>query len=62
MLQIVAVAARNLDSANNFAKTYSIPNAYEGYEKLAADPQIGTKLAIDYLCHMLLQTMSFKVN
>lgn len=38
---VVAVAARNLDKAQKFAELHSIPNYYEGYEKLAQDPNVG---------------------
>lgn len=39
--QIVAVAARNLDSAQAFAKDHNIAKAYGSYEELAKDPNIG---------------------
>ena len=38
--KIVAVAARNLQNAEEFAKKFDIPKAYEGYEKLAQDPEL----------------------
>ncbi|KAG5890065.1 hypothetical protein JTB14_003630 [Gonioctena quinquepunctata] len=38
--EVVAIAARSQGSANKFAKTHNIPSAYEGYEKLAKDPNI----------------------
>jgi len=38
--QIVAVAARSLSSAEDFAKSHGIPKAYEGYIKLAQDKDI----------------------
>ncbi|XP_061820477.1 trans-1,2-dihydrobenzene-1,2-diol dehydrogenase-like [Nerophis lumbriciformis] len=38
--QAVAVAARRLDDAKQFAKTHSIPRAYGTYEELAKDPNI----------------------
>ena len=37
---IVAVAARSKASADKFAKSFGIPRAYEGYEALAADPDV----------------------
>ncbi|XP_063699248.1 trans-1,2-dihydrobenzene-1,2-diol dehydrogenase-like [Culicoides brevitarsis] len=37
---VVAVAARSLASAQDFAKLHNIPTAYEGYEKLARDPNV----------------------
>ena len=39
--QIVAVAARSLERAREFAKKHSIPKAYGSYEELASDPEIG---------------------
>ncbi|KAK6294614.1 hypothetical protein J4Q44_G00354440 [Coregonus suidteri] len=38
--QIVAVAARSLERAQEFAKKHSIPKAYGSYEELASDPEI----------------------
>ncbi|KAL1007202.1 hypothetical protein UPYG_G00083390 [Umbra pygmaea] len=37
---IVAVAARKLQDAQEFAKKHSIPQAYGSYEELARDPEI----------------------
>lgn len=38
--QIVAVAARAQDRAEKFAQSFGIPRVYEGYEALAADPDV----------------------
>ncbi|XP_041917825.1 dihydrodiol dehydrogenase, tandem duplicate 1 [Alosa alosa] len=38
--QVVAVAARSLERAQDFAKKHSIPKAYGSYEELAKDPNI----------------------
>jgi len=38
--QVVAVAARKLESAKDFAKTHDIPKAYGSYEELVKDPEI----------------------
>jgi len=38
--KVIAVAARNLDSAKAFAKTHEIPNAYGSYEELVKNPEI----------------------
>ncbi|XP_038158867.1 trans-1,2-dihydrobenzene-1,2-diol dehydrogenase-like [Cyprinodon tularosa] len=38
--QVVAVAARKLEDAQEFAKKHSIPQAYGSYEELARDPNI----------------------
>lgn len=38
--ELSAVAARNLSDAQNFAKTFSIGTAYEGYQTLFDDPRI----------------------
>lgn len=40
-LQIVAVAARDLQHAEEFAKKHNIPRAYGSYDELAKDPDIG---------------------
>jgi dihydrodiol dehydrogenase / D-xylose 1-dehydrogenase (NADP) len=39
--QLVAVAARNLSAANDFAKLHEIPKAYGSYLELAKDPNVG---------------------
>lgn len=39
--QVVAVAARKLEDAQEFARKHSISRAYGGYEELARDPDIG---------------------
>ncbi len=36
----VAVAARSLQSATEFAQTHDIPTAYGSYAELAGDPQV----------------------
>lgn len=38
--QVVAVAARSSASAEKFAQTHGIPQAYEGYKKLAEDRNV----------------------
>lgn len=38
--QVVAVGARDLSRAKEFAERFEIPNAYEGYLKLAQDPNV----------------------
>lgn len=37
----MAVAARNLQHAQEFAKKHNIPRAYGSYEELAKDSDIG---------------------
>ncbi len=37
---VVAVGSRTLESAQAFANTHGIPNAYGSYEELAADPEV----------------------
>lgn len=39
--QIVAVGARSLTSAEDFAKKFFIPAFYEGYENLVKDANVG---------------------
>lgn len=39
--EIIAVAARDLCRAQEFAKLYGIPKAYSGYQTLAEDPEVG---------------------
>ena len=38
--KVVAVGARSLESAQEFAKTHSIPRAYGSYEEVAADDDV----------------------
>ncbi|XP_077419655.1 trans-1,2-dihydrobenzene-1,2-diol dehydrogenase-like isoform X2 [Vanacampus margaritifer] len=38
--QVVAVAARNLERAQEFGKKHGIPASYDSYEELAQDPNI----------------------
>jgi len=40
-MQIVAVAARSLERAKQFAETHGIRSAYGSYESLAQDPDVG---------------------
>lgn len=39
--EVVAVGARDLTRAQEFAELYGIPKAYGDYETLAKDPDIG---------------------
>jgi dihydrodiol dehydrogenase / D-xylose 1-dehydrogenase (NADP) len=39
--EVVAVAARSESSAKEFAASFGIPKFYGGYDKLAADPNVG---------------------
>lgn len=39
--QVVAVAARDLSRAKEFARKHDIPKAYGSYEELAKDPNVG---------------------
>ncbi len=39
--QVLAVAARDLKHAQEFAQKHSIPRSYGSYEELAKDPEIG---------------------
>ena len=41
--QILAVAARQLEDAQLFAKKFNIPKAYSSYEELAQDDEIGKR-------------------
>ncbi|KUJ61979.1 oxidoreductase [Flavobacteriaceae bacterium CRH] len=38
--ELVAVASRNQDNANEFAGKYNCPKAYDSYEALFADPEV----------------------
>lgn len=38
---MVAVAARDLNQAKEFAQKYNIPKAFGSYEELAKDPNVG---------------------
>lgn len=44
--QIVAVGARSLTSARDFAKKFDIPAFYEGYEALVKDSNVGKFLKL----------------
>lgn len=44
MTQIVAVASRDLQHAEEFAKRHKVPRAYGSYQELAQDPEIGELL------------------
>ena len=39
--KVVAVAARNLQQAKEFAEKFGIPKAYGSYEELSTDADIG---------------------
>lgn len=45
-LQVVAVAARNLQRAEEFAQKHNIPTVYGSYEELARDPNIGMDISL----------------
>uniref|UniRef100_A0A2K6JMR7 Dihydrodiol dehydrogenase n=2 Tax=Rhinopithecus TaxID=542827 RepID=A0A2K6JMR7_RHIBE len=49
--QVVAVAARDLSRAKEFAQKHDIPKAYGSYEELAKDPNVG----VDDTVTVLLQ-------
>uniref|UniRef100_A0A7N5K462 Dihydrodiol dehydrogenase n=1 Tax=Ailuropoda melanoleuca TaxID=9646 RepID=A0A7N5K462_AILME len=49
--QVVAVAARDLSRAKEFARKHDIPKAYGSYEELAKDPNVG----VDDTVTVLLQ-------
>lgn len=46
--QIVAVGARSLSSAKDFAKKFDIPSYYEGYDNLAKDANVGECFRLFY--------------
>jgi dihydrodiol dehydrogenase / D-xylose 1-dehydrogenase (NADP) len=39
--KVMAIAARSLDRAKEFAEKHNIPKSYSSYEQLAADADIG---------------------
>lgn len=49
--QVVAVAARNLKRAEEFAQKHCIPKVYSSYEELAKDPEIGMGSTVLYITH-----------
>ena len=54
--KVVAVAARSLSDAKSFAGKYEISKFYEGYDKLAQDPEIGEQnfyLQINSSCKII---------
>lgn len=50
--EIHGVAARNLDSAKEFAKKYNIPKSYQGYQAMFDDPEIDVVyIGTPHTCH-----------
>lgn len=47
--QVVAVAARKLEDARDFAQKHNILRAYGSYEELARDPDIGEIIWVVYM-------------
>lgn len=47
--QVLAVAARNLKRAEEFAQKHRIPKVHSSYEELAKDPEIGT----EFITHLV---------
>ncbi|XP_029138047.2 trans-1,2-dihydrobenzene-1,2-diol dehydrogenase-like, partial [Labrus bergylta] len=51
--QVVAVAARKLEDAQEFAKKHSIPKVYGSYEELARDPDVDVVyIGVIHPCHL----------
>lgn len=42
--KVVAVGARDLGRAKDFAKLHEIPKAYGSYDELAKDPEVGKNI------------------
>lgn len=61
--QIVAVAARDLQHAEEFAKKHNIPRAYGGYDELAKDPGVG-ELPVKHIssCYVMNRDISAILN
>ena len=55
----MAVAARELESAQTFAKDLEIPKAYGSYEELFKDPDVGKDImmGLDKSAHLWLQSV-----
>lgn len=51
--QVVAVAARSLDSASKFAETHSIPRHYGSYQDLANDTEVYRFLVGETFTHSM---------
>uniref|UniRef100_A0A3Q3F2K1 Trans-1,2-dihydrobenzene-1,2-diol dehydrogenase n=1 Tax=Labrus bergylta TaxID=56723 RepID=A0A3Q3F2K1_9LABR len=50
---VVAVAARKLEDAQEFAKKHSIPKVYGSYEELARDPDVDVVyIGVIHPCHL----------
>ncbi|KAJ7985969.1 hypothetical protein DPEC_G00345970 [Dallia pectoralis] len=61
--QIVAVAARKLQDAQEFAKKHSIPKAYGSYEELAGDPEIEVVyVGVIHPYHLPVSTLFMKAQ
>lgn len=56
--EVVAVAARSLDSAKKFAAKHKIKKAYGAYVELSRDPEIGNATITKSL-HNVLVLLSF---
>lgn len=56
--QVVAVAARDLNRAQEFAKRFDIPKAYGNYLELAKDPNIEiVHVGLIHIQHLAVATM-----
>lgn len=51
--EVIAVAARQLSRAQDFAKLHKIERAYDNYAKLALDKDIGTSSVILSICCLI---------
>ena len=58
--QITAVAARDLDRAQEFASRFDIPQAYGSYEELSKDPNVGKP--IEYYQELMTEECLTKVR
>jgi len=46
-VQLVAVAARSLERAKQFAEKHGVKSAYGSYESIAQDPDVGWYISTD---------------
>lgn len=57
--KLVAIAARQKDRAEEFAKTHDIPNAFGSYKELAAFADVGEYLKLNRNC---CRATNFKIS
>ncbi|KAG0719546.1 Trans-1,2-dihydrobenzene-1,2-diol dehydrogenase [Chionoecetes opilio] len=61
--QVVAVAARSLQDAKNFAAKYGIEKAYGSYSEMAKDPNVDVVyIGTTHICHLPVSSQMLKAG